>query len=57
MSNEIKLNESVFVSEAECGVCLNKVLAVNLELTTLPFGGQFWACDECRKELREQNGN
>jgi hypothetical protein len=53
----VEIEKPVFVSKVECGVCCDKVLAINLELVTMSLGGRLWACDDCRKELREIEKN
>lgn len=46
------MSEQIFTSTADCGLCLESVLAINLELVSLDFG-KFWACDGCRKDLKD----
>ena len=49
ISEEIKVQ-----SKAECGFCLETVNALDLELTPIPLSNLFaWACDECRKEVKD----
>lgn len=42
----------VFASKTECEMCNESVLALDLERIEIDIG-IFWACDDCRKELKD----